>query len=185
MAVCSLMTAVYSSLLNWFLFISRWCHIILMRKNHCSLWVRLIRCLLSCSGDSFPGGSEDKVSACNAGDLGSICGLGRSPGEGTGNPLQYSCLENPTDRGARWATVHGVAESRTRLSYFTFTFLVVQRRWSHLKDDLHVYNFVNIPSPLDLYTNSHEPVSTCIHTETHTAGCYGLGSWRMDIYTSS
>ena len=48
----------------------------------------------------FPGGSEDKASACNAGHLGSIPGLGRSPGEGNGNPLQYSCLENPMDRGA-------------------------------------------------------------------------------------
>ena len=45
----------------------------------------------------------------NAGDLGSLPGLGRSPGEGNGNPLQYSCLENPKDRGAWWATVHGVA----------------------------------------------------------------------------
>ena len=54
----------------------------------------------------FPGGSEDKASACNAGDLGSIPGLGRSPGEGNGNPLQYSCLENPMDRGAWQATVH-------------------------------------------------------------------------------
>ena len=45
----------------------------------------------------FPGGSEVKASACNAGDLGSIPGLGRSPGEGNGNPLQYSCLENPID----------------------------------------------------------------------------------------
>ena len=57
--------------------------------------------------------------AYNAGDLGSIPGSGRSPGEGNGNPLQYSCLENPMDRGAWWATVHGVAESRTRLSDFT------------------------------------------------------------------
>ena len=48
----------------------------------------------------FPGGSDDKVSACNAGDLGSIPGLGRSPGEEKGNPLQHSCLENPTDGGA-------------------------------------------------------------------------------------
>ena len=63
----------------------------------------------------FPGGSEVKVSACNEGDLGSILGSGRSPGEGNGNPLQYSCLENPMDRGAWWATVHGVAQSRTRL----------------------------------------------------------------------
>ena len=61
-------------------------------------------------------GSEDKASACNAGDPGSIPGLGRSPGEGNGNPLPYSCLENPMDRGAQWATVHGVSKSRTRLS---------------------------------------------------------------------
>ena len=61
----------------------------------------------------FPGGSEVKASACNAGDLGSIPGLGRSPGEGNGNPFQYSCLENPIDRGAWWATVHEVAESQT------------------------------------------------------------------------
>ena len=52
----------------------------------------------------------------NAGDLGLIPGLARSPGEGHGNPLQYSCLENPRDRGAWWATVHGVAKSRTQLS---------------------------------------------------------------------
>ena len=67
----------------------------------------------------FPGGSEDKVSACKAGDLGSTPGLGRCPGEGNGNPLQYSCLENPMDRGAWGATVHRVAKSRTRLSDFT------------------------------------------------------------------
>ena len=61
----------------------------------------------------FPGGSDGKASACNVGDPGSIPGLGRSPGEGNGNPLQYSCLENPTDGGAWWATVHGVAASDT------------------------------------------------------------------------
>ena len=61
----------------------------------------------------FPGGSEVKASACNERDLGSIPGPGRSPGEGNGNPLQYSCLENPMDGGAWWATVHGVAKSRT------------------------------------------------------------------------
>ena len=63
----------------------------------------------------FPGGSDGKESTCNLGDLGSVPGSGRSPGEGNGNPLQYSCLENPMDR-AWWATVHGVAKSRTRLS---------------------------------------------------------------------
>ena len=51
----------------------------------------------------------------NAGDMGSIPGSGRSPGEGNGNPLQYSCLGNPMDRGAWWATVHGVTKSQTRL----------------------------------------------------------------------
>ena len=59
----------------------------------------------------FPGGSNDKESACNAGDLGLITGLGRFPGQGYGIPLQYSCLENPADRGAWWATVHGVTKS--------------------------------------------------------------------------
>ena len=63
----------------------------------------------------FPGGSEVKASASNAGDLGSIPGSGRSPGEGNGNPLQDSCLENPMDRGVWWATVHRVAKSRTQL----------------------------------------------------------------------
>ena len=67
----------------------------------------------------FPGGSEVKVSAWNAGDPGSIPGLGRYPGEGNGNPLQQSCLENPMEGGAWWATIHGVAESWTRLSAFT------------------------------------------------------------------
>ena len=60
----------------------------------------------------LPGGSEVKVSACNVGDLGSVPELGRSPGEGNGNPLQYSCLENPMDREAWKATVHGVARVR-------------------------------------------------------------------------
>ena len=57
---------------------------------------------------SFPYSSVGKESACNAGDLGSVPAFGRSPGEGNGNPLQYSCLENPMDRGAWRATVYGV-----------------------------------------------------------------------------
>ena len=61
----------------------------------------------------FPGGLDGKESACNVGDLGSIPGLGRSPGEGHGNPFQYSCLENPMDGGAWQATVHGVEKSPT------------------------------------------------------------------------
>ena len=61
-----------------------------------------------------------KVSAYSVGDLGSIPGSGRSPGEGNGNPLQYSCLENPMDGEAWWTTIHGVTKSRTQLSNFTF-----------------------------------------------------------------
>ena len=59
---------------------------------------------------------KGQVSPCDAGDLGSVPGLGRSPGEGNGNALQYSCLENLTDRGTWWATVHGVTKSQTQLS---------------------------------------------------------------------
>ena len=62
----------------------------------------------------FPGGSDGKESSCNVGDLGSIPGSGRSVGEGNGNSLQYSCLENPMDRGAWWATVHGVTKRKTQ-----------------------------------------------------------------------
>ena len=60
-----------------------------------------------------PGNSDSKESACNAGDLDSIPGLGRSPGEGNGHPLKHSCLENPMDRGAWQAIVHGIAKSQT------------------------------------------------------------------------
>ena len=65
----------------------------------------------------FPGGSDGKASVYDVGDPGSIPGLGRSLGEGNGNPLQYSCLENPMDGKAWWATVRGVAKSRTRLHF--------------------------------------------------------------------
>ena len=64
----------------------------------------------------FPGGSDSKESTCNAGDLGSIPGLGRSPGEGHDNPLQCSGLETSMDRGAWWAAVQGVPKSQTRLN---------------------------------------------------------------------
>ena len=65
---------------------------------------------------AFPGGSDGKESAYSAGDRGSIPGSGRSPGEENGYPLQYSGLENPTDRGAWWATARGVTKGWTRLS---------------------------------------------------------------------
>ena len=68
----------------------------------------------------FPGGSDVKASAYNVGDPGSIPGLGRSPGDGNGNPLQYSCLENPVDGGILYAIVHWVAKSWTRLRDLNF-----------------------------------------------------------------
>ena len=77
-------------------------------------------CLIHFRG--LPWWSEIKVPVCSAGDLGSIPGLGKSPGEGNGNPLQYSSLENPMDGGASWATVHGIAKSWTRLSDSTFLY---------------------------------------------------------------
>ena len=73
-------------------------------------------CRSACRILSFPGGSGGKESACNAGDLGSIPGLGRSPGGGNGYPLQYSCLKNSMDRGTWQAAVHRVAKSWTQLN---------------------------------------------------------------------
>ena len=61
----------------------------------------------------FPGGSDGKESTCNSGDLSSVPGSGKSPGEGNDYPLQDSCLENSMDKGAWWAIVHGVAKGRT------------------------------------------------------------------------
>ena len=84
-----------------------------------------------CAAFWFLGGSDGKASACNVGDPGSIPGLGRSSGEGNGNPLQYSCLENSMDGGAWWATVHGVTKSWTWLSNFTIG------SWS---EDLQTWN---------------------------------------------
>ena len=72
----------------------------------------------------FSGGSDGEESACNAGDSGSVCGLGSSPAEGNGNPLQYSCLENSMDRGAWWAPV----QSETRLN-----------DWAHTQCSMHSF----------------------------------------------
>ena len=76
----------------------------------------------------FPGGSEVKASASNAGDPGLIPGSGRSPGEGNGNPLQYSFLKNPMDREPWQAAVHRVSKSYTALSDFTILSLR-KRKW--------------------------------------------------------
>ena len=99
--------------------------------------------------EDFPGGSDGKVSAYNAGDWGSMPGSGRSPGEGNGNPLQYSCLDNPMDGGAWWTMVHVVTKCQTRLSDFTFTWkrtegrlwvtLSPSDRWEPLAAPGHVH----------------------------------------------
>ena len=73
----------------------------------------------------FPGGSDGKESPCSAGDPAWIPGLGKFSGEGNSNPLQYSYLENPTDGGGGWATVHGVANSWTRLSGITHSYFTM------------------------------------------------------------
>ena len=84
-----------------------------------SYCLRIMLCI--CSSWGFPAGSDGKESACNVGDLGSIPGSRRSPGEGNGNPLQNSCLENPMDRGAWKATVHEVARVQHDLATKTTT----------------------------------------------------------------
>ena len=84
------------------------------KRNHEESILLCLACLTW--HDVLPGGSVGKECACNAGDPGSILGSGGSPGEGNGYPLQYSYLENSMDRGAWWATVHGVAKSQTGLS---------------------------------------------------------------------
>ena len=92
----------------------------------------------------FSGGSDVKASACSVGDLGSILGSGRFPGEGNGNPLQYSCLENPMDGGAWWATVHGVAKNRTQPNDFTLTNFYLQKFLSLIR----FYSFILLLSSL-------------------------------------
>ena len=87
------------------------------------------------------GGAEVKASAWNVGDLGLIPRSGRSPGEGNGNPLQYACLEKPMEGAAWWATIHGVAKSRTRLSDFTSLI------WFTAKLSRSYTDFSNIPCP--------------------------------------
>ena len=90
------------------------------------------------------GGSEGKASACNAGELGSIPGSGSSPGEGNGNPLQYSCLENPMNGGVWWPTVHGVAKSQTQLSDFTSLHFALQKLITMIRSHLFIFAFISI-----------------------------------------
>ena len=91
---------------------------------------------------NFPGGSDSKESAGNAGDLGLISGLGRSLGEGNENPLQHSCLENPMDRGAWQAIVLGVVKSWTLLSYWSWEGRVLH---THIHTHTHTHTITHTP----------------------------------------
>ena len=100
--------------LVWFFFpffvLLQWCSDVLLSGPLYTLFLRASKMLLLCTLyllRGFPGGSDGKESTYKAGDLGSIPWSGRSPGKRNGCPLQYSCLDNPTDRGVWWATVHG------------------------------------------------------------------------------
>ena len=97
----------------------KWQHLMISLVNLHDVPYNKIQLKVPSTICDFPGGSDSKASVYNTGDPGSIPGLGRSPGEGNGNPLQYSCLENPMDRGAWWATIRGVSKGWTRLSHFT------------------------------------------------------------------
>ena len=108
------------------------------------------------------GGSDGKASAYNAGGLGSIPGLGRSPGEGDGTPLQCSCLENPMDGGAWRATVYGVAKSRARLSNFAFTSVCPQMAHSAAITILGVHS-------RQVSSRWREPPHSALPTDRHAA----------------
>ena len=98
-----------------------------------------------------------KKSACNAGDwgnMGLIHGLGRSPGGGNGNPFQYSCLKNPMDRGAWWATVHGITKSQAQL-----------RNWAHTHTHTHTHTRV---LPVHVLSKYLFPFCNLQHTWAHT-----------------
>ena len=96
---------------------------------------------------AFPGGSDSKESVCNVGDLGSVPGLGRSPGEGHANQLQYSCLQNSMGKGAWWAPVHGIAESNTTeqltLAFCIYIFMPVPQHLNYCSKFL-CSNFSNL-----------------------------------------
>ena len=93
---------------------------ICMAESLCCSSETITTLLISYMPIWLPRWHSDEESTCHGGDSGSITGSGRSPGEGNGNPLQYSCLESSVDRGTWWATVHGDAKSWTRLSRHTY-----------------------------------------------------------------
>ena len=124
----------------------------------------------------FPGSSSGKESTCNVGDLGLVPDLGRSPGEGNGNPLQYSCLENSMDGGAWQATVLGLAKSWTRLSNFTLTF----KGYGVISSAILQALFSAVVSKPILQTHQNNPGSlkNLIVLVSSTPAPRRAGSWR-------
>ena len=111
--------------------------------------------------EDFPCGSDGKASAYNAGEPGSIPGSGSSSGEGNGNPLQYSCLENHMDGGAWEAAVHGVTRSRTQLSDFTTLHLLFGRNVMTNLDSILKSRDITLPTKVHLIKAMGFPVVTC------------------------
>ena len=108
---------------------------VLLKVHDIIILLGFIFCVLGFSGDS-----DGKQSVCNAEEPGSIPGSGRSPGEGNGNPLQYSCLENSMDRRAWWATVHGVAKNWTQLRDFHLTLYQLNFVQKYVKTATNTYD---------------------------------------------
>ena len=124
-----------------------------------------------------------------AGDPGSITGWGRSPGEGNGNPLQYSCLENSMDRGAWWATVHGVAKSQTRLNDFTSlqTMVELMKIMGTSFKGSHACTATSAPSPAAGCHRPMPPLETPGHSRASLGQSCGVTvpfSWVM-VHTGS
>ena len=115
-------------------------------------WVNSQNCVSFSHG--FPGGSVVKNPPAKARDVGVLPGLGRSPGEGNGNPLQYSCLENPMDRGTWWATVHGVTKSQTPL-----------KRLTHTHDPITIFLIVLGLFSVGLFLPSEVPLACVVKLE--------------------
>ena len=108
----------------------------------------------------FPGSSDGKASAYNAGDPGSIPGSGRSPGEGNGNPLQCSCLENPMDRGAWWATVQGLTKSRTLHFHIIICVYILYVHYTYA--NVYIYVYINMYMYMFVYVYVRVCLSVCI-----------------------
>ena len=152
----------------------------------------LLNSVKDCFPGRFPGGSVGKNLPANTGDIGSIPALGRSPGKGNGNPLQYSCLKSPMDRGAWQVTVHRVTKSQTwlkRLSkhacmmqsdilHFIYSILLYSFYWS--KVDLQYHVVANVQH-IQFYT--HTNIYVCItHTHVLFQVLFLIGYYKIRVW---